>query len=211
MQCGVMCQESRGGYARHDETLYIPEQMYQERQSPPSNEPSNGLSSQSSSSHGQSAQSWSYSNSWSSSYYKKPVEPKPLNRKNFTLRDQVWGVGDLLRVNFSRVEDKGAVNWTWQPQIAYDPETRQPKGFVDMHRPDAWGYVQLGGRSVLLLGGEGVLWRRAVDLMSSRPDRAVAEPAEVLIDPIIFCRQNMGQCEHVVVVLVRKNMMYVVY
>jgi len=50
-----------------------------------------------------------------------------------------------LRINFSRVERGGLDNWVWQPMIAWDPSQRAFRGFVDMHRPDAWGYVQLGG------------------------------------------------------------------
>lgn len=50
-------------------------------------------------------------------------------------------VGDFWRINFSRVEWKGQINWTWVPQIAWDPKQQKWKGFVDMHRPDAWGYV----------------------------------------------------------------------
>ena len=49
--------------------------------------------------------------------------------------------GSMMRINFSRVEKKGDINWTWQPQIAWDPKTKRHSGFVDMHRPDSWGYV----------------------------------------------------------------------
>jgi hypothetical protein len=45
------------------------------------------------------------------------------------------------RVNFSRVEDRGNINWTWQSQtIVWDPSSRNYRGVVDMHRPDSWGY-----------------------------------------------------------------------
>ena len=46
--------------------------------------------------------------------------------------------GDMWRVNFSRVELKGDVNWTWQPQIIWDGTKHS--GVVNMHLPDAWGY-----------------------------------------------------------------------
>jgi hypothetical protein len=56
------------------------------------------------------------------------------------------GLGSMWRINFSRVEKNGDINWTWQPQIVWDPERRQHSGYVDMHRPDAWGYVVFGGK-----------------------------------------------------------------
>jgi hypothetical protein len=40
------------------------------------------------------------------------------------------------------VERRGSDNWTWQPQRRWDPASRQFRGFVDMHMPDAWGYLQ---------------------------------------------------------------------
>jgi hypothetical protein len=49
--------------------------------------------------------------------------------------------GDIWRVNFSRVERQGDINWTWQSQVRWDPSSRQFRGFVDMHMPDAWGYL----------------------------------------------------------------------
>ena len=45
------------------------------------------------------------------------------------------------RINWSRVELCGVVNWTWQPQVRWDPATARFRGFVDMHLPDAWGYL----------------------------------------------------------------------
>jgi hypothetical protein len=50
--------------------------------------------------------------------------------------------GNHWRINFSRVEDKGRLNWTWCPQIVWDPESGCFRGKVAMHLPDAWGYVQ---------------------------------------------------------------------
>ena len=54
-------------------------------------------------------------------------------------------VGDMMRINFSRVERQGDINWTWQPQIVWDPINRRYSGFVAMHLPDAWGYMVFGG------------------------------------------------------------------
>jgi hypothetical protein len=53
-------------------------------------------------------------------------------------------IGDLWRINFSRVEKKGRLNWTWQKQRVWDPEQKRHCGKVDMHMPDAWGYVKFG-------------------------------------------------------------------
>jgi hypothetical protein len=53
--------------------------------------------------------------------------------------------GSIMRINFSRVEREGAINWTWQPQIVWDPARRRYSGYVAMHLPDAWGYMVLGG------------------------------------------------------------------
>ena len=52
--------------------------------------------------------------------------------------------GTMWRINFSRVEKQGNINWTWQPQITWDPIRRRNTGFVEMHRPDAWGYIVFG-------------------------------------------------------------------
>lgn len=50
-------------------------------------------------------------------------------------------VGSCWRINFSRVEKKGAVNWVWSPQIVWTPADNHYQGQVNMHLPDAWGYV----------------------------------------------------------------------
>eukprot|EP00933_Yihiella_yeosuensis_P052539 TRINITY_DN5063_c0_g2_i1.p1 TRINITY_DN5063_c0_g2~~TRINITY_DN5063_c0_g2_i1.p1 ORF type:complete len:424 (-),score=95.92 TRINITY_DN5063_c0_g2_i1:447-1718(-) len=50
-------------------------------------------------------------------------------------------VGEFWRINFSRVEKKGDVNWVWSPQIVWDPHQKRHAGMVNMHLPDAWGYV----------------------------------------------------------------------
>ena len=48
--------------------------------------------------------------------------------------------GDFWRINFSRVEEQGKINWTWQPQVVWDPEAGKFRGVIDMHAPDAYGY-----------------------------------------------------------------------
>lgn len=46
-----------------------------------------------------------------------------------------------LRVNWSRVEKQGNVNWTWQAQTRWDPSKGGAwRAYVDMHLPDVWGY-----------------------------------------------------------------------
>ena len=52
--------------------------------------------------------------------------------------------GDWWRINFSRVELQGQVNWTWQPQIVWDPALKRYAGKIGMHLPDAWGYLVFG-------------------------------------------------------------------
>jgi hypothetical protein len=50
-------------------------------------------------------------------------------------------VGKFWRINFSRVEKKGALNWVWSPQKLWKPTQGKYVGEVNMHAPDAWGYV----------------------------------------------------------------------
>jgi len=45
------------------------------------------------------------------------------------------------RINFSHVELKGDINWVWSPQLSWDTNAKEWRGFVAMHRPEAWGYV----------------------------------------------------------------------
>jgi Carbohydrate family 9 binding domain-like len=49
--------------------------------------------------------------------------------------------GGFWRINFSRVEKRGVINWTWQPQVRWNPVFLRYGGFVQMHMPDAWGYL----------------------------------------------------------------------
>jgi len=55
-------------------------------------------------------------------------------------------VGNMMRINFSRVEREGAINWTWQPQVVWDPMNHRYSGYVNMHLPDAWGYIVFGDK-----------------------------------------------------------------
>ena len=50
-------------------------------------------------------------------------------------------VGRRWRINFSRVEKGGEINWTWAPQVTWDHITWRYAGQVNMHLPDAWGYI----------------------------------------------------------------------
>lgn len=61
-------------------------------------------------------------------------------------------VGDMWRINFSRVEKKGDVNWTWQQQRVWDAKLHKHVGKVDMHLPDIWGYVHFGNNMKDLAG-----------------------------------------------------------
>lgn len=49
----------------------------------------------------------------------------------------------FIRINFSRVEDEGDKNWVWSPQVVWNPRSRAFEGQVNMHLPDAWGYLRL--------------------------------------------------------------------
>jgi hypothetical protein len=52
------------------------------------------------------------------------------------------------RVNFSRVEDRGNINWTWQSQnIVWDPSSRKYRGVIDMHIPESWGYFHFSNHN----------------------------------------------------------------
>ena len=51
-------------------------------------------------------------------------------------------VGARWRINFSRVERRGDVNWTWGAQVVWEPRRGRYEGKVNMHLPDAWGWVE---------------------------------------------------------------------
>mmetsp|Transcript_14017 Transcript_14017/g.31383 ORF Transcript_14017/g.31383 Transcript_14017/m.31383 type:complete len:245 (-) Transcript_14017:927-1661(-) len=63
--------------------------------------------------------------------------------------------GNMMRINFSRVERQGDINWTWQPQVVWDPENRRYSGYVAMHLPDSWGYMVFGGKNAIAPTGHG--------------------------------------------------------
>ena len=75
-----------------------------------------------------------------------------------TLHSHPWAstptVGSHWRINFSRVEDQGGINWTWQPQVVWDALERRFMGKVDMHRPDSWGYVYFDRQITNRSGGD---------------------------------------------------------
>jgi len=50
-------------------------------------------------------------------------------------------VGKFWRINFSRVEKGGKLNWVWSPQMLWSPTQHRSVGTVAMHYPDVWGYV----------------------------------------------------------------------
>ena len=78
-------------------------------------------------------------------------------------------VGGRWRVNFSRVERRGEVNWTWGPQVVWEPRTRRYEGKVNMHLPDAWGHVEFAPPNAEASAGQSAEAAAAV----------AAEPAAV--------------------------------
>jgi hypothetical protein len=52
--------------------------------------------------------------------------------------------GSHVRINFSRVELQGDINWTWQPQRVYSALQHKYQGQVNMHLPESWGYLVFG-------------------------------------------------------------------
>jgi len=62
-------------------------------------------------------------------------------------------VGGCWRINFSRVEKQGHVNWVWSPQVVWTPAQKRYVGQVNMHLPDAWGYVVFANEEGLLADG----------------------------------------------------------
>lgn len=62
-------------------------------------------------------------------------------------------VGNSWRINFSRVEKKGDVNWVWSPQVVWSPSDQRYVGQVNMHLPDAFGYVVFADERGQLPGG----------------------------------------------------------
>jgi hypothetical protein len=68
-----------------------------------------------------------------------------LVNTNNSGKSSIPSVGNMMRINFSRVERQGAINWTWQPQVVWDPANHRYSGYVAMHLPDSWGYMIFGG------------------------------------------------------------------
>lgn len=62
-------------------------------------------------------------------------------------------VGGCWRINFSRVEKQGNVNWVWSPQVVWTPSQQRYAGQVNMHLPDAWGYVVFADEAGCLADG----------------------------------------------------------
>ena len=79
--------------------------------------------------------------------------------------------GVRWRINFSRVEKRGAVNWTWGPQVAWEPRRRAYEGKVNMHLPDCFGVVEFApsGADPSLLGQRAAV--RARGSSPSPPSR----------------------------------------
>lgn len=68
-------------------------------------------------------------------------------------------VGSHWRINFSRVENKGTTNWTWAPQLIWDPALGRYVGKVNMHLPTVWGYVIFADSRGQLGGSPADKWR----------------------------------------------------
>eukprot|EP00435_Cladocopium_sp_Y103_P011353 s1838_g2.t4 len=61
-------------------------------------------------------------------------------------------VGHCWRINFSR-EKQGQVNWVWSPQVVWSPGDSRYVGQVNMHLPDAWGYLVFANEAGKLSDG----------------------------------------------------------
>jgi hypothetical protein len=68
----------------------------------------------------------------------------PITTTTTTTTDAIPPRPSFWRINFSRVERQGDINWTWQPQIEWNPHEKRYQGMVNMHLPNAWGYVVFG-------------------------------------------------------------------
>eukprot|EP00435_Cladocopium_sp_Y103_P008681 s1838_g2.t1 len=60
-------------------------------------------------------------------------------------------VGHCWRINFSRKQ--GQVNWVWSPQVVWSPGDSRYVGQVNMHLPDAWGYLVFANEAGKLSDG----------------------------------------------------------
>ena len=75
--------------------------------------------------------------------------------------------GDQWRVNFSRVEWEHLVEGKTYKKVPAKPEANwvwSPQGFIDMHRPESWGYVQF----VTSEPGKGVFKADPADAVRQR-------------------------------------------
>lgn len=77
-----------------------------------------------------------------------------LARTNNNGESSIPSIGSMMRINFSRVERLGAINWTWQPQVVWDPANHRYSGYVAMHLPDSWGYMVFGGTKSITQNGQ---------------------------------------------------------
>lgn len=99
-----------------------------------------------------------------------------LAHTNTSSNGFIPSVDSMLRINFSRVERQGTTNWTWQPQVVWDPANQRYSGFVAMHLPDAWGYMVFGEeKSIAPLD--------AVDQMHHEGKTLESETASIPRDP----------------------------
>ena len=85
--------------------------------------------------------------------------------------------GQRWRINFSRVEKQGEVNWTWAPQVVWEPRKRTFEGKVNMHLPDAWGYVEFAEPSE---GALGQMDAAAAATVAAEPANAVRAAAMII-------------------------------
>lgn len=96
-------------------------------------------------------------------------------------------LGDKWRINFSRVEHKGDINWTWQAQRIWDPVEKRVVGKVAMHLPDAWGYVQFGAPESKLSGEMSIL-----DAKNSK-GRDTTWPARLTVMNIYYAQRRYAE------------------
>ena len=93
-------------------------------------------------------------------------------------------VGGRWRINFSRVEHQGEINWTWQAQRIWDPQAQRVTGKVAMHLPDAWGYVEFADSNASPLG----------DISNVDPTRRdPAWPARLAVMNIYYAQRRYAE------------------
>lgn len=78
----------------------------------------------------------------------RPTTKHKLNSNLDSLpRSYSPSYGSHVRINFSRVELQGDINWTWQPQRVYSALQHKYQGQVNMHLPESWGYLVFGNKN----------------------------------------------------------------